>query len=311
MATLADINAKKYLTTSALAIRAANARQSKAIGAELFQQHQQRQDETRELQALLTQIQAMEGAHGVDQKDLAARKAEAEEYRTKFKTEDAEAEARRLDLMNSPAPPATDIINMALEHDVKTKQSDYGYVADLPADGNPRPIVDECRTINATLKAERESVIKVPKPRAEARLAIGAAVANIASKTLMTFKDAARVDYDLDRRKFKDRPVKMPMLALYDGVGQQLRVPDSMGLMALLWPDDITERLVDLATGGKSDEEVGALSMRERVAKLADVEARILANDRRGEWAIRQCQAKGIAAGPRWTNDIRAILDLK
>jgi hypothetical protein len=193
--------------------------------------------------------------------------------------------------------------------DLKTHQKAFNYFEELRAGKTPRDMVDECRERSTPLQARRAAIVKAPQTTAETAAVIAAEVRQIGAKALLSARSARYLDYNPDRSRFEQRPFKLPKLKLFDGVGKDLSVPDALGLLCLLFPQEVTDRLTALALNG--DDDSRAINRGDREAALREVDAEILANDRRGEFWIRQCRAKNIAGGPRWTSDARAILDIE
>ncbi|MBR1200030.1 hypothetical protein JQ574_28970 [Bradyrhizobium sp. AUGA SZCCT0158] len=300
---------KRFLPPPSQKFFAKEVQRAAATGEERRQRSEARQAELPDLQHLQTSLQAAIQSPKRDnaiERDL---EAQIKEIKDRWAAEDAEQAARDKDYMNNATPSAVGILEPWIRLDLKTHQTAFNYFEELPAGMTERGVVDMCRELDKPLKAKRAAILKTPQTTAETAAVIAAAVERMGQKTILNVRSVRFLDYNLDRDKFEQRPFKLPNVALFDGVGKALSIPDAMGLLCLLFPEEITDRLTALAMNGERDDS-GAMNRGDREAALDAVDAEILANDRRGEFWIRVCRAKNIAGGPRWTQDPRAILDL-
>lgn len=301
---------KKFLPPSAQKIYAKELQVAAATGQEMRQRSEARQAELLDLQLL---TQSLQGAIDAPKRDNAIEKdlhAQIKELKDRCAAEDAEHEAQAKNFMNNATPSAAELLEPFLRLDLKTHQKAFNYFEELPAGKTPRDMVDECRELDKPLKSKRVAILKAPQTKSETAAVLASEVKRVGAKTLLNVRAARFLDYNLDRRRFEQRPFRLPKVALFDGVGASLSIPDGLGLLCLLFPEEVTDRLTALAMNGNADDS-GAMNRGEREAALDEVDAEILANDRRGEFWIRVCRAKNIAGGPRWTDDVRAILDIE
>lgn len=301
--------AKRFLPPPALAIYNRQISIQSAAGEANYARQLKRDAERPELQNLYVQLQA-NAQHPKPDKDVEKELLkQIAEFKAGWAAEDAEHEVRQKDFMNNATPSAIGILEPWLRLDVKSRQESFGFTEELPEGKTPRDMVDLCREAHKPLAAKRKAIINAPQTADETAATIAEQVARIGGKTILELRNARFLDFDPDKNRFRPRPFKLPALAILDGVGSTLRIPDALGLMCLIWPDEITDRLTALAMGGERDDP-RAMTRDDREAAFDDVEAELLANARRGEFWIRVCQSRNIAGGIRFTEDPRAILDL-
>ncbi|UPJ49902.1 hypothetical protein IVB30_00215 [Bradyrhizobium sp. 200] len=301
---------KKFLPPSSQKIYTKEVQVAAATNHEARQRSEARQAELPDLQHLHVSLQAAVDSPirnpGLE-KDFSAQIKEIED---RWAAEDAERAAQAKDYMNNATPSAAGLLEPFLRLDLKTPRKAFNFTEELPAGKTPRDMVDECRELAKTLNSKRVAILKAPQTTSETAAVFAAEVERVGKKTLLNARGARFLGYNRDMRRFEQRPFRLPKVAIFDGVGASLSIPDGLGLLCLLFPEEITDRLTALAMNGDA-EDSGAMNRGDREAALDAVDAEILANDRRGEFYIRLCRAKNIAGGPRWTDDARAILDLE
>lgn len=301
--------AKRFLPPPALAIYRTHEVQHQAAADANYARYLRRESEKPELQNLYTQLAAEQSSPKPNASRVKELGSEIADTRKRWTDEDAEHEARQKDYMNLATPSAWRILETWMRLDLKSRQQSFGFTEQLPEGKSPRDMVDECREASKASVGERRVILNAPQTTDEIAAVIGEAVRDIARKTNLDFSRVRKLDFNADKNRFEQRQFKLPTRMIFDGVGTGLTIPDAFGLMALLFPEEMTDRLTALAVNGERNNP-NAMNRGDREAAFDNVEAKILANARRGEFWIRQCQARNIAGGPRFTEDPRAILDL-
>lgn len=295
---------KKFLPPSAQKIYAKQVLMHKAAAELAYQRYQAREAEKPDLQALYTELNAAIHAPKRDNAIEAALQVQIDAILATWKAEDEEWDAQAK--ADGATPSALGILEPAIRLDLKEKRVAFNYAEDVPEGKTAHDMVHECRALNTALQDKRKAIIKAPQTSGETAALFAAEVDRIAARALTNIKNVKYLNRNDDRGRFEQQVFKMPSAVVHDGVGMALRIPDGIALSCLLFPQEIVARLTELADVDDST----AMNRGDREAALDDIDAQILANDRRGEHFIRVCQSKNIPGGSRWTQDIRAILDI-
>jgi hypothetical protein len=284
-----------------------NVQLAESQGEANYRRSQAREADKPELQNMHVQLQALRQAPNRDSKMEKELESQIAEKLAQWAAEDAEYEAQAKDFLNQATPHAMNILEPAIRLDIKTKQTAFNYFEETPAGMTDRDVVAECRELAKTQAAKRNAILTAPMTMAETSEVFAAAVAREASK--VNVRSVRYLDFNAEKKRFERRSWNMPRLTVHDGVGSALSIPNGLGMLCALFPQETTDRLLALAMGGvRSDE--GAMDIDTREAALADIDAEMLETNRRGEFFIRKCQAQNIPCGPRWHDDFRAILDV-
>lgn len=261
---------------------------------EVRQEHKRLQGELNELVMAPKRSKEME----------AQKKEEIAEVEERIAVLEAE-KAERADPMTQPTPSAWPLVETSIDNDFDGMQQSFGVTDELLPGKDERGMVDHYRNSAAPLYERMNALTVAPQPLVEAIDAIRDTVIAAGNCDIPRM---SRLVYDKHKNRWTQRRFKLPTFALTDGVGFAMRVPDAMALLCMIDPEGVTKKIAAIALADHDESQ--AIPIGDRIEQMNAVRAEILMNARKGEYWIRQCSKKGLAGGPRFTDDIRAILDL-
>lgn len=161
----------------------------------------------------------------------------------------------------------------------------------------PRGMADQYREQRKAKVAARTAIIKATLPRADIEPQIARGIRRAASRVVAAeLASIRRPTLDERTGRFTLRGFELPTVAVV-GATTIAQHGDGMGLLCALFPTEVTERLTAMALA--NHDESKALSLPERVDRLREIDAAILAIDYKLEYWHRVCRAEGSNSGAR------------
>ena len=176
-----------------------------------------------------------------------------------------------------------------------------GYIPAVKRPRDPSAALAEVRERIALLQKDAERVDRAPIPSEAAISATVAAIENLAASGAPDFGPTLRnAVYSGSGRRMQGTP-KWPQ----EYIGQEKFTGNGLALVAWLHKDALIERAkAEIMAQARDDE---ALTLAERPAKRADIEAQILAAEREEEVIFEMCKGERRREGV----NMLAILELK